>query len=201
MATRVTTPTSGSAISASRASSPRCDIPISTTADSCASSSRSSVSGTPYSLFRLPSDFRTRNRAASSAANISLVVVLPTEPATPARRRPQRRRTACASRCSAARVSSAGRSFPRIPSGYSANRRGSTTAASAPRARADSTKACPSCRSPCMATYSSPAPIVRESIETPASRVRGSSATGGATLRTRATSSTVHRITSLTGSP
>src|SRR5712692_10636990 len=47
-----------------------------------------------------------------------------------------------------------------------------------------------------MATNSSPGPTVRESIETPANRARGSSPGGGATPKARATSSSVHRIAS-----
>ena len=81
-ATRVTTPTSGAAIRVNCASSPRCDIPSSTTAASNSSPSRSSVSGNPYSLFRFPCVFSTPKRAPTSAARISFVVVLPTDPAT-----------------------------------------------------------------------------------------------------------------------
>ncbi len=57
-------------------------MPSSTTAASSVSSSRSSCSGSPNSLFRLPSDFSTRNRAASNAARISFVVVFPADPVT-----------------------------------------------------------------------------------------------------------------------
>ncbi len=89
-ATRVTTPISGEAIRVRCASSPRCDIPSSTTAASYSLSSFRSVSGRPYSLFRFPCVFSTRSRAPTSAARISLVVVFPTDPATPAMSRPGR---------------------------------------------------------------------------------------------------------------
>ena len=115
-ATRVTTPTSGVAICARRASSPRCDMPSSTTAAPCSSSIFSSVSGSPYSLFKFPSVFRTRNRAPRSAARISFVVVFPTDPATAPMIRPgfplrQISHAREASRCKASSVSSTAKSF------------------------------------------------------------------------------------------
>ena len=83
-ATRVTTPTSGAR---SRVSAPvRRDAtsPVPRPPRRAPRSSFSSVSGRPYSLFRFPCVFSTRNRAPSSAARISFVVVLPTDPATAA---------------------------------------------------------------------------------------------------------------------
>jgi hypothetical protein len=73
---------SGSAMAESRASSPSWFMPISTTALRCSEVSRSSVSGTPTSLFRFPSVLREAPPAARMAPIISLVVVLPFEPVT-----------------------------------------------------------------------------------------------------------------------
>ena len=82
-ATRVITPTSGEAMRVRAASSPLCDIPSSTTAASnCGSSlSRSAAGHIRYSGFLASSGRGIRD--PKSAARISLVVVLPTEPATP----------------------------------------------------------------------------------------------------------------------
>ena len=63
--------------------SPKSDMPISSTAASVSSSMRNTVSGMPISLFRLPCVYIVRNFAFSTAAVISLVVVLPTEPVMP----------------------------------------------------------------------------------------------------------------------
>ena len=68
----------------------------------CSGRRRSSVSGRPYWLLRLPSVFSTGPRVASSAAVISLVVVLPTEPVMPTTR--DARRGAARSRARSARA-------------------------------------------------------------------------------------------------
>ena len=57
-------------------------MPVSITAASCSAMSRSSVSGAPISLLRFPSVRSVSYFCASTAAIISLVVVLPTEPVT-----------------------------------------------------------------------------------------------------------------------
>ena len=79
---RVIVATSGSASVVSARISPAADMPSSSTAAVWRGSSRSSVSGRPYWLLRLPSVFSTGPRAPSSSAVMSLVVVLPTEPVT-----------------------------------------------------------------------------------------------------------------------
>ena len=55
-------------------------MPSSSTAISCSLLSRSRVMGTPISLFRLPSVLSTLYFSPRTAATMSLVVVLPTEP-------------------------------------------------------------------------------------------------------------------------
>jgi hypothetical protein len=72
-----------------------------------------SVNGSPYSLFRFPSDFKTRSFVPSNAARISFVVVFPTEPVTPAIFPPQACRTALANCLSASKVSTTG--MQRLP--------------------------------------------------------------------------------------
>ena len=57
-------------------------MPVSITAASCSGMSRSSVSGAPMSLLRFPSVRSVSYFCVSTAAIISLVVVLPTEPVT-----------------------------------------------------------------------------------------------------------------------
>ena len=79
----VMTATSGCACTVMREISPKSDMPISSTAASVSSSMRNTVSGMPISLFRLPCVYIVRNFAFSTAAVISLVVVLPTEPVMP----------------------------------------------------------------------------------------------------------------------
>ena len=82
--------------------SPKPDIPISKTAASVFSSILSAVNGMPMVLFRLPSVLSVSYRSDSTAAIISLVVVLPTEPVTAttgqsncARYPPARSKSAC----------------------------------------------------------------------------------------------------------
>src|SRR6266699_2895132 len=142
--TRVTTPTSGRAIAARRRSSPRRDIPISSTAAWSVSSSRNSVNGSPYSLFKFPSDFRTRSFAPNSAARISFVVVLPTEPVTPAIFPPHDLRTARASCLSASKVSPTAMHRSRTGPAYRGSCPSATTAALAPPSSAPATWSCPS---------------------------------------------------------
>ena len=55
-------------------------MPVSITAASCSGARPSSVSGVPISLLKFPGVFRTQYFASSTAAIISLVVVLPTLP-------------------------------------------------------------------------------------------------------------------------
>ena len=62
--------------------SPAWSIPSSTTHTSCPFSSFSRVRGTPMSLLKFPSVLWTRNLAPRTAATMSLVVVLPTDPVT-----------------------------------------------------------------------------------------------------------------------
>ena len=68
------------AIAASRAISPRWFMPSSTTTHACCGLRRSRVSGSPYSLFRLPAVLRHGARTERMAAHISLVLVLPLLP-------------------------------------------------------------------------------------------------------------------------
>ncbi len=79
----VMTAISGRAAAVIRDSSPKWFMPISSTAARVDFSMRSTVSGMPTSLFRLPSVLRVSQCCPSTAATISLVVVLPTEPVTP----------------------------------------------------------------------------------------------------------------------
>ena len=76
----VITATRGCAIAASRAISPRWFMPSSTTTLRCSAPRRRSVSGSPNSLFKLPSFLRQGPETAKIAAHISLVVVLPLLP-------------------------------------------------------------------------------------------------------------------------
>ncbi|OPZ61646.1 MAG: hypothetical protein BWY85_02343 [Firmicutes bacterium ADurb.Bin506] len=79
----MTTPTSGRATAARADISPIARMAISATATSCPISSLSRVKGRPISLFMLPSVASTDLPAPSTAAIISLVVVLPALPVTP----------------------------------------------------------------------------------------------------------------------
>ena len=141
----VTMPMSGRAISQSSAIWPRPRIPISTTAISVSSSRRQRVSGSPISLFWLPSATTVRACGEQSAPRMSFVDVFPVEPVTATTLAAERSRTALPS-------------APRAPTASSA-----TSAAAAPAASASSTKATP----PRTATKRSPGPVARESIVTP----------------------------------
>ena len=90
--TAVTTPIDGRAIAASSAISPPTYIPISRTAASCSGPSRSSVSGSPISLFMLPSVRRVRRAAPRTAAAASFVEVLAMLPVMPTTSGVNRRR-------------------------------------------------------------------------------------------------------------
>ena len=82
-------------------------MPVSMTQKRCVSSSRRSDSGTPMWLFKLPVVLWVRPCCASTEATISLVVVLPFDPATATNTVwVERRRCACANACSASNVSS-----------------------------------------------------------------------------------------------
>src|SRR2546427_690967 len=96
------------------------------------SSKRRNVNGSPYSLFRFPSDFRTRSFAPSNAARISFVVVFPTEPVTPAIFPPQAWRTALANCLSASKVSTTAMQRLPISPANRENWLSATTAAIAP---------------------------------------------------------------------
>ena len=95
-------------------------MPISTTSTAVSGSSRSTVSGSPISLFWLCSANTVGTTAAQSAPRMSFVVVLPVEPTTATTRASERERTRDASVASAACWSSG-------------------TSVTAPRARASST--------------------------------------------------------------
>ncbi len=155
--TLVTTPQSGAAMRASAAISPLWFMPISTTAISCSGSRRSSCSGRPKALLRLPCDLSTWNFVARAAATASLVVVLPAEPVMATTLRPHWRRTCVARDCKARSGSSAiSNGTASAASGKVATRARETTAAAAPRARAAATKSWPSRRSPRTAKNRSP---------------------------------------------
>ena len=98
----VTSVTSGRATAASSAIWPSPRIPSSTTSTSVSGSSRSTVSGSPISLFWLWSGKTVGTTAAQSAPRMSLVVVFPVEPTTATTRADERARTSDASAASAA---------------------------------------------------------------------------------------------------
>src|SRR5574341_458779 len=165
----VITPTSGPAIRASVAISPRPLIPISMTPDLCPLFSLRRVSGTPMWLFRFPSFLSTAPFSFRMQAVISLVVVLPLEPVTPTRGTENFRRCVMAISWRESRVSSTGKMFfipLSVPYRVSSEER-STTAPQAPRLIASATKSWPSNRSPRIATKSSPSRTVLESIDIP----------------------------------
>ena len=139
-----------------------------------------SDSGSPMWLLKFPRLRITRYRAARNSAVTSFVVVFPALPVIATTFAPDSRRTACASACSAAVVSSTSMTTGAadVPPG---RRRGArcratslapvprgTTTPPAPAASAAAANSAPSNRSPRIATNSSPAPSVRVSIETPA---------------------------------
>src|SRR5579863_2821851 len=105
------------------------------------------------------------------AASNSLVVVLPAEPVTPAKRRGNRARTLRARSCIACSELAV---RIKLPPGAATRR--STTAALAPRANASATKSWPSTRWPEKAKNTSPPRIRRESIAAPSIIASGSPA-------------------------
>ena len=90
--TAVTTPIDGCAIAARSAISPETYIPISSTAASCSGPRRISVSGSPTSLFWLPSVLSVRRAAPRTVATASLVDVLAMLPVIPTTSGSNRRR-------------------------------------------------------------------------------------------------------------
>ena len=164
--TASTTPTSGRAISASRAISPTVYMLISRTAASCVGSSRSRVIGSPVSELRFPSFRSVVSSRERTSAVISLAIVLPVEPVMPTTRtawrdrhqaaRSWRARSASGTTTWGASRRSAGRSTGR-----------STSTAEAPARSASATNACPSARSPGSATKMDPGLTRRESTDAP----------------------------------
>src|SRR5215210_5945855 len=103
--TAVTTPISGRAIAARSRISPPTYIPISRTAARCSGPSRSTVSGSPISLFRLPSLRSVVRRCPRTPATASFVEVLAMLPLTATTSGSNRARHVVASAWSAARAS------------------------------------------------------------------------------------------------
>ena len=164
--TASTTPTSGRAISASRAISPTVYMLISRTAASCVASSRSRVIGSPVSELRFPSFRSVASSRERTSAVISLAIVLPVEPVMPTTRTAWRDRHQAA-RSWRARSASGTTTWgaSRRSSGRSTGR--STSAAEAPARSASATNACPSARSPGSATKMDPGLTRRESTDAP----------------------------------
>ncbi len=144
-------------------------MPISRTATSCSRPSRRSVSGSPISLFSLPSDRSTLRDRESTVATASLVEVFAIEPVMPTTRGSNRRRQAAASAWSAAMPSPArttehpSADAETSPSSSASGTSRVTTSAAAPRATASPRKRCPSVCSPGRATKSMPGSTRRES--------------------------------------
>ena len=151
--TAVTTPIDGRPIAARSAISPPTYMPISRTTASCSGPSRRSVSGSPISLFWLPSVLSVRPPAARTAATASFVEVLAMLPVTPttsgSNRRASRRRPR---RAPPGRRRHGRRSRRRAPRGPARGR--VTSTAAAPRAIASARCTWPSVRSPGRATNS-----------------------------------------------
>ena len=162
--TLVMTPTSGAAISASRQISPGSFMPISTTATRLVAARRSSVSGRPIRLFRLPCVFSTA-RGAERRSRIAgqhllgrgLAVAAGDRDARGARRRRRWNGRQVAERRAACRATTITPHGGGAPSGAALDEH--RAARRAPPRRA--TKACPSCVSPRSATKSSPGSSVR----------------------------------------
>ena len=187
----LTSATVGSVSAASIAISPGWFMPSSTTPARCqhASSwrSRSSVSGRPMWLFRLPSvaNAASPSQARRMLAIICVTVVLPLLPVTAISGRLKRARQAPASRCSAA-----SESVTCSPGHCTASSPRSASSATAPAPRARSRKSCASKRSPFSATNRSPSRRLRVSLCTrlktmsgsPTSREPGSMACASARL-------------------
>ncbi len=167
----VTRPISGSAIAARSASSPISLVPSSQMHNACPRSSRNSVSGRPRRLLWLRWVASVGTCGAQSAASMSLVDVLPFDPAMPITFPPQARRTWRAMAPSAVSGSSASRT--QTP-GSGRERPVRQSTATAPAAATSSRKSCPSTRSPSSAQNSAPGPAARESLTTLSMRVDGS---------------------------
>ncbi len=167
--TLTTTPTSGDAIDARAAISPRRLIPISSTAYLCAGSSWSTTAGKPMRLFKLPAVAWHAATEPRSAAQISFVVVLPALPVMPTTRLPgpasrQTRKCSAAMAPQACSVSST--STASIPASAGARPRWTTTRM-APASIAGARKSWPSCFSPASATKAPPGTTARLSVVIP----------------------------------
>ncbi len=164
--TAVTTPIDGMAIAASSAISPPTYIPISRTAASCSGPSRMRVSGSPISLFMLPSVRSVRRAAPRTAAAASFVEVLAMLPVTPTTSGVNRRRHPAATAPSAA-CASATRTTVTSPRAAASSTGRVTSTAAAPRAIASGRWSWPSVRSPGRATNRLPGATRRESTAPP----------------------------------
>jgi len=153
-------PMVGRAMPTRAATSPARLAPTSTTAKRCEGARRSSVSGTPMWLLRLPRVARQLPACPRIAAVISLAVVLPLLPATPTSGPRKCARQARAARSSAAWVSGT------MICGSFTGRSASTSAPAAPRASAAARKSWPSNLGPLSAMNSCWAVSVRESLTT-----------------------------------
>ncbi len=149
--TAVTTPIRGRPMRASSAISPPTYMPISRTAASCSGPSRSTVSGSPISLFWFPSLRSVRKPRARTAAIASLVDVLAMLPVTPTTTGSNRCRQPAA-RAPSAASPSATRKTVTSPSAAGSGTGRVTTSAAAPRSMASTRNVCPSARSPGRAT-------------------------------------------------
>ena len=171
----LTSATLGAAIAASAAISPGWFMPSSSTAARCQQTSswrsRSSVSGTPMSLLKLPAvaSAASPSQACRMAATICVTVVLPLLPVTAISGSSICCRHAAASSPSARRLSVTCR-----PGRPDACRPRSASAAKAPIARACGKKSCASKRSPRSATNKSPARRLRVSLCTRSTRTEPS---------------------------
>ena len=164
--TAVTTPIAGFAIAARSAISPPTYMPISSTAASCSGPNRRTVSGSPISLFWLPSLLSVRRAVPRTAAIASLVDVLAMLPVTPTTTGSKRRRQPAATAPRAAAPSGTRTTVTSPSESGSASGRVTSTAA-APRRTASPRWAWPSVRSPGRATKSWPGDTRRESTAAP----------------------------------
>ena len=174
----VMTPISGAQMCARRAISPGMLVPSSRITHSCSGASRNRVSGTPIWLLRLRSASRTLKRWETTAAVIRRVLVLPLDPvmATTAARLRWRWNAPRSPRARvvSATAAQASRSAARAASGSASRCRRSTSRPRTPRPSTSGMKRWPSWTSPWMATNSSPAAIMRESIDMPVKLCRPS---------------------------
>ena len=139
-------------------------MPISQTAAVCAGVVANTLSGTPMWLFKLPWVAATRKCWDSTAAEKSLVLVLPLEPVMATTGSVSCCRHQQASRCSASKVS--GTTMTAVPSG-AGPLQACTTATRAPPARAAAAKPSPSNVGPRMAKNTAPCGSLRVSVATP----------------------------------